>query len=83
MKTCSPTCISRRLPLLVQKEVEAGNSVFMRGFGTFEPKLRRQKIGQTKLATGQGQKMVIPECYIPHFKPCKEFKNNVKNNFNG
>lgn len=51
------------------------NSVFLRGFGTFEVKTRKAKTGRniTKNTT-----VIIPEHKVPTFKPCAEFKNQVK-----
>ena len=51
------------------------NNVYLRGFGTFEVKTRAQKTARniTKNTT-----VIIPEHKVPTFKPCPEFKNQVK-----
>ena len=51
------------------------NNVYLRGFGTFEVKTRAQKTARniTKNTT-----VFIPEHKVPTFKPCAEFKNQVK-----
>ena len=51
------------------------NNVYLRGFGTFEVKTRKAKTGRniTKNTT-----LIIPEHKVPTFKPCPDFKNQVK-----
>ena len=50
-------------------------NVYLRGFGTFEVKTRKAKTGRniTKNTT-----LIIPEHKVPSFKPCPDFKNQVK-----
>ena len=50
-------------------------NVYLRGFGTFEVKTRKAKTGRniTKNTT-----VIIPENKVPTFKPCPDFKNQVK-----
>ena len=50
-------------------------NVYLRGFGTFEVKTRKAKTGRniTKNTT-----LIIPEHKVPTFKPCPDFKNQVK-----
>ena len=50
-------------------------NVYLRGFGTFEVKTRKAKTGRniTKNTT-----LIIPEHKVPAFKPCAEFKGQVK-----
>ena len=50
-------------------------NVYLRGFGTFEVKTRKAKTGRniTKNTT-----VIIPEHKVPTFKPCADFKNQVK-----
>lgn len=59
----------------IKQAVINGDSVTLRGFGTFSPKTRKEKIGQNITL---GQSIVIPEHRIPHFKPSQEFKRSVK-----
>ena len=51
------------------------NNVYLRGFGTFEVKTRAQKTARniTKNTT-----VIIPEHKVPTFKPCADFKSQVK-----
>ena len=50
-------------------------NVYLRGFGTFEVKTRKAKTGRniTKNTT-----VIIPEHKVPTFKPCADFKSQVK-----
>ena len=59
----------------VKGSLAKDNKVYLRGFGTFEVKTRAQKTARniTKNTT-----MVIPEHKVPTFKPCTDFKNQVK-----
>ncbi|MES2620622.1 MAG: HU family DNA-binding protein [Bacteroidota bacterium] len=60
----------------VKDQVKAGESVYVRGFGSFIPKKRAKKIGRL---ISKGQSIVIPEHYIPAFKPADVFMQEVKN----
>ena len=59
----------------VKGSLAKGENVYLRGFGTFEVKTRAAKTARniTKNTT-----MVIPEHKVPTFKPCTDFKNQVK-----
>ena len=59
----------------VKGSLAKDNNVYLRGFGTFEVKTRAQKTARniTKNTT-----VIIPEHKVPTFKPCAEFKNQVK-----
>ena len=61
--------------LAIQQTLAAGESVFIRGFGTFAPKKRAAKTGRN---IKKGEAVQIPEHYIPHFKPAREFKDKLK-----
>ena len=54
-------------------------SVYLRGFGTFYAKKRAEKIG--RIITKK-QQIVIPEHFIPAFKPAKSFMSKVKTTYN-
>lgn len=60
----------------IREALEKGNNVYLRGFGSFIVKKRAKKTGRiiTKNAT-----IIIPEHYIPAFKPAKTFTERVKN----
>ena len=59
----------------VKSSLAKDNNVYLRGFGTFEVKTRAQKTARniTKNTT-----VIIPEHKVPTFKPCVDFKNQVK-----
>lgn len=72
--------------LAVQHTVEAfmesvkdalanGENVYLRGFGSFITKKRAKKTGRN---ISKNTSIVIPEHYIPAFKPSKSFANRVK-----
>jgi DNA-binding protein HU-beta len=54
-----------------------GKNIYLRGFGSFIVKKRKTKVARNISA---GTQVIIPEHYIPFFKPCKRFLNRVKNN---
>ena len=51
------------------------NNVYLRGFGTFEVKTRAQKTARN---ITRNTTVIIPEHKVTAFKPCPEFKNQVK-----
>ena len=51
------------------------NNVYLRGFGTFEVKNRKQKTARN---IAKNTTVVIPEHKVPAFKPCEDFKKMVK-----
>jgi DNA-binding protein HU-beta len=55
--------------------VKSGENVYVRGFGSFIAKKRAQKIGRI---IKRNETIVIPEHYIPAFKPAKTFVDAVK-----
>ena len=59
----------------VRDNVESGENVYLRGFGSFVVKTRAAKTGRNILAK---QSIQIPAHNIPSFKPAKEFVENVK-----
>jgi DNA-binding protein HU-beta len=59
----------------VKNQVKVGESVYVRGFGSFVPKKRAQKLGRI---IAKNETVVIPEHYIPAFKPAKSFMEQVK-----
>ncbi len=72
----------------VQKTVEAfmeavkdslaeNNNVYLRGFGSFIVKKRAQKTARN---ISKNTTIIIPEHFIPAFKPAKTFVNKVKGN---
>jgi len=72
----------------VQKAVEAmmetvkgslvkGNNVYLRGFGSFIVKKRAKKTARN---ISKNTTIIIPEHFIPSFKPAKTFVTKVKTN---
>ena len=59
----------------VKTSMVKNNNIYLRGFGTFEIKKRAQKIARN---ISKNTSIVIPEHYIPVFKPSKEFIMKVK-----
>ena len=72
----------------VQKTVEAfmesikdslseNKNVYLRGFGSFVVKKRAKKTARN---ISKNTTIIIPEHFIPSFKPAKTFVNKVKTN---
>jgi DNA-binding protein HU-beta len=61
----------------VKNSLAKDEDVFLRGFGSFITKKRAQKTARN---ISQGKTIVIPEHYIPAFKPAKVFMNKVNTN---
>lgn len=52
-------------------EIEAGNVVTLRGFGTFQAKQRAEKKARN---ITKGTTVIVPAHKVAYFKPSKEFK---------
>ena len=72
--------------IVVQTTVEAfmksirtsmtdGKNVYLRGFGTFVVKKRAEKVGRN---ISKNTTVIIPEHFVPSFKPAKEFMAKIK-----
>lgn len=61
--------------LSVKSSLSKGESVYLRGFGTFMAKKRGQKTGRNILS---GKAVIIPAHFIPAFKPSDSFKEKVR-----
>jgi len=59
----------------VKDTLERGENIYIRGFGSFVIKKRAKKIGRN---IKKGKSIVIPEHYIPSFKPAKIFVDSVR-----
>lgn len=68
-------CILEELMTTIKDNMTEGENIYLRGFGTFFIKTRNEKIGRNITA---GTSLVVPEHNIPAFKPCKEFKDKMK-----
>jgi DNA-binding protein HU-beta len=56
--------------------MESGENVYLRGFGSFVIKKRAEKTGRDIL---KNTTIIIPEHFVPTFKPAKIFVDGVKN----
>ena len=60
----------------IQESLSKKENVFIRGFGTFEAKLRAEKKARN---ISKDTTLTIPAHYAPHFKPSAEFKKRMRN----
>ena len=61
---------------VVQKSMENGENIYVRGFGSFINKKRAQKVARN---ISKNTAMIIHEHYVPSFKPSKAFVEKIKN----
>ncbi|HPW65813.1 MAG TPA: HU family DNA-binding protein [Salinivirgaceae bacterium] len=61
----------------IKMALENGENVYLRGFGSFIVKKRAKKTARN---ISKQTTIIIPEHYIPAFKPAKAFVNKVKEN---
>ncbi len=61
----------------VKNAMAQDKNVYLRGFGSFIVKKRAKKTARN---ISKNTTIVIPEHFIPAFKPAKVFANKVKNN---
>ena len=59
----------------IKTSLEGGNNVYLRGFGSFVVKKRAKKTARN---ISKNTTIIIPEHFIPSFKPAKTFINKVK-----
>ena len=59
----------------VKDTLAKDNNVYLRGFGTFAVQTRAQKTARN---ITRNTTVIIPEHKVPTFKPCPDFKNQVK-----
>mgnify|MGYP001148768800 CR=1 FL=1 len=60
---------------VINRALAKGQNVYLRGFGTFYLKKRAQKIGRN---VRNNTPVVVPEHYIPAYKPSKLLAEKVK-----
>ncbi|MCX8142851.1 MAG: integration host factor subunit beta [Bacteroidia bacterium] len=60
---------------IINRALTKGQNVYLRGFGTFYLKKRAQKIARNVKANTP---VVVPEHYIPAYKPSKLLAEKVK-----
>lgn len=61
----------------IKNSLEKGSNVYLRGFGSFVVKKRAEKTARN---ISKNTTIVVPEHFIPSFKPAKSFSNKVKDN---
>lgn len=61
----------------VKGTLSDGENVYVRGFGSFIIKRRAEKVGRN---IKKNEAIIIPEHFIPAFKPAKVFVDQVKEN---
>ena len=61
----------------IKDSIKKDESVFLRGFGTFLAKERKEKTGRN---ISKNTTIIIPAHHIPSFKQAKVFKEEVKKN---
>ncbi len=61
----------------VKESLQKGNNVYLRGFGSFIVKKRAEKTARN---ISKNTTIIIPEHFIPAFKPAKTFVIQVKSN---
>jgi DNA-binding protein HU-beta len=61
----------------VKESLQAGENVYLRGFGSFIVKERAKKTGRN---ISKNTTIIIPAHNIPSFKPAKVFADGVKAN---
>ena len=61
----------------IKGSLSEGNNVYLRGFGSFIVKKRAEKTARN---ISKNTTIIIPEHFIPAFKPAKTFVGDVKNN---
>ena len=60
---------------IIQSSVAAGQRIFLSGFGVFQPKERRAKVGRN---ITKGEQLTIPPKRVPQFRPYPHFKKVVE-----
>ena len=61
----------------IKKSLTKGDNVYLRGFGSFIVKKRAEKTARN---ISKNTTIIIPEHFIPAFKPAKTFVEEVKSN---
>ncbi|PIT17936.1 integration host factor subunit beta [Snodgrassella alvi] len=71
--------VEQSIKILVDTMTRAlarGQRIEIRGFGSFDLNHRPARIGRNPKT---GEKVSVPEKYVPHFKPGKELRERVDN----
>ena len=59
----------------IKESLIQGKSIELRGFGTFEPKLKKEKKGARNVVTGEF--VTVQPHFVATFKPGRELKQNM------
>ena len=62
---------------VVKDNMESGNNIYVRGFGSFVNKKRAKKIARN---ISKNTSIVIDAHFVPSFKPSKSFVERIKTN---
>ena|ERR1017187_6860186 len=62
---------------IIKNTMMKGENCYLRGFGSFIVKKRKGKIGRNIIA---GVPVIVPDRYVPTWKPSKGFLEKVKAN---
>ena len=65
--------VERTLELVVEA-LEAGETVKLSGFGVFQVRAKRARMGRNPKT---GESVALPAKHVPHFKPGKELRERV------
>ena len=60
------------LMVTIKDTIANDEDIFLRGFGTFTTKTRKEKIGRL---IKENKSVIVPEQKIPYFKPADVFKD--------
>lgn len=60
------------LMVTIKDTIANDEDIFLRGFGTFTTKTRKEKIGRL---IKENKSVIVPEHKIPYFKPADVFKD--------
>ncbi|MSP08859.1 MAG: integration host factor subunit beta [Flavobacteriaceae bacterium] len=61
--------------VVVKNSMVSGSNIYLRGFGTFELKMRKTKVARN---IKRNTSLVVPAHHVARFKPAKEFAAQVK-----
>lgn len=59
----------------IRVSLTKNQTIYLRGFGTFGPKKRAKKTARN---ISKNTTVIVPEHFVPSFKPSKEFVAKVK-----
>tara|TARA_B100000676_G_C17712831_1_gene647207 strand:+ start:108 stop:398 length:291 start_codon:yes stop_codon:yes gene_type:complete len=73
------TAVLESMMINVKDLVAEGETIYLRGFGSFGPKKRAKKTARN---ISNNTTIIIPEHFAPFFKPSKSFVKKVMHNTN-